>query len=336
MVSFRHRLEAGLAARGIEACYDPADPGCESILVIGGTRQIAGLWRARRNGKRIVQRLNGMNWLHKAYQERSLRHYLRSEYGNFILSLIRSRLAHHIVYQSRFSQGWWERVYGTAPGTASVVYNGVDLSIYTPDGPQERPSDRCRLLLVEGSLMGGYELGLEAAARLAAGLAQRLQKDAPALYPEGVELMIAGRAPDELRRTWEAKTRGAGGVRLAWAGQVPGERIPEIDRSAHLFYSADLHPACPNSVLEALACGLPVAAFDTGALPELVTGRAGRVAPYGGDAWRLEPPDIPALVEAALEILTDQAQFRQGARLRAEEAFGLERMLGGYLEALKL
>jgi glycosyltransferase involved in cell wall biosynthesis len=336
MVSFRRRLESGLAARGIEACHDPADPGCESVLVIGGTRQIAGLWRARRNGKRIVQRLNGMNWLHKAHKERSLRHYLRSEYGNFILSFIRSRLAHHIVYQSQFSQQWWERVYGTAPGSASVVYNGVDLSIYTPDGPQERPPDRCRLLLVEGSLMGGYELGLEAAARLAGGLAQRLQDAAPALYPNGVELMIAGRAPDELRRSWEAKTAGAGGVRLAWAGQVPGERIPEIDRSAHLFYSADLHPACPNSVLEALACGLPVAAFDTGALPELVTGRAGRVAPYGGDAWRLEPPDIPALVEAALEILMDQAQFRQGARLRAEEAFGLERMLNGYLEALKL
>ena len=52
----------------------------------------------------------------------------------------------------------------------------------------------------------------------------------------------------------------------------PRERIPELDRSAHLLYSADLNAACPKSVIEALACGLPVVAFDTGALPELVQG----------------------------------------------------------------
>ena len=45
----------------------------------------------------------------------------------------------------------------------------------------------------------------------------------------------------------------------------------------------------PNSVIEALACGLPVVSFDTGALPELVTPGAGRVVAYGGDPWRLDP-----------------------------------------------
>ena len=46
--------------------------------------------------------------------------------------------------------------------------------------------------------------------------------------------------------------------------------------------------------MEALACGMPVVSFDTGALPELVTQDAGRVVAYGADAWRLEPPDIAA------------------------------------------
>ncbi len=68
--------------------------------------------------------------------------------------------------------------------------------------------------------------------------------------------------------------------------------FPEIDRSAHMLFSADLNAACPNSVIEAMACGLPVAGFDTGALNELIVGDAGRLVPYGGDPWRLEKPDI--------------------------------------------
>lgn len=332
MVSFRHRLEAGLAARGFAVCYDPEEPGCKAILVIGGTRHLTGLWRAKRRGARIVQRLNGMNWLHRVRRGLSLRHYLRSEYGNFILSLIRSRLAQHIVYQSRFSQDWWQRVYGPVPASDSVVYNGVDLEVFSPEGPQERPADRCRILLVEGSLMGGYELGLETAVRLAEGLSERLSQTDPMLFTGGVELMVAGRVSEEVCRTWDAKSAAP----LVWTGLVRHEEIPALDRSAHLLYSADIHPACPNSVLEALACGLPVVAFDTGALVELVNNSAGRVVPYGGDAWRLDPPDTSALIDGALEILRNQAQFRNGARQRAEEAFGLDQMVEGYLEALAL
>ena len=83
-----------------------------------------------------------------------------------------------------------------------------------------------------------------------------------------------------------------------------------------------------------MACGLPVVAYDTGALSELVNADAGRVTLYGGDAWKLEPPDVDGLVAASREILNEQTRFRAGARARAEEAFGSERMVDGYLAAL--
>ncbi len=65
-----------------------------------------------------------------------------------------------------------------------------------------------------------------------------------------------------------------------------------------------------------------------------MTGDAGRLVPYGGDPWRLDPPDLPALAEAAAEILADQPRFRRGARARAEAAFGLETMAEKYLAFL--
>jgi glycosyltransferase involved in cell wall biosynthesis len=332
MVSFQHKLAAGLQARQVEVGYDLADEPYQAVLVIGGTRDLPGLWRARRKGIPVVQRLDGMNWLHRlgGRPRTGWRHFLRSEYGNVMLNLIRSRLATCIVYQSQFVRSWWQRVHLAASVPSTVIYNGVDLQTYTPLGPERPPDDRWRLLLVEGSLMGGYEQGLEAAAKLARLLAteyhSRLERP--------IELMVVGRVSEAVKQRWESNLAAVSNLSLVWAGLAAREQIPALDRAAHLFYSSDVNAACPNSVIEALACGLPVTAFDTGALPELVTGDAGRIAPYGGDPWQLDPPDVDGLALGGVEILLDQARFHAGARRRAEDAFGLERMVDAYLEVL--
>jgi len=329
MVSFRNRLSARLAAMNIKVTDNLSDPDLDAVLVIGGTRHLMELWRAHRRGVRIVQRLNGMNWLHRVKKadqkpKTNLRHFLRAEYGNRNLATIRSRLAQHIVYQSEFSRRWWERVYGPTSIPSTVIYNGIDLYEYAPQGPHQRSEHSFRILLVEGSLMGGYEMGLAAAVKLADGVAERMSQP--------VELQVVGRVADNIRQSWEQFTGNH--WLLTWAGLQPTERIPEVDRSAHLLYSSDINAACPNSVIEALACGLPVLALDTGALPEMVTGDAGRVVPYGGDSWRLDSPNIQGLIEAACEIAADQQRFRTGARLRAESAFNLDHMVERYLQAL--
>jgi glycosyltransferase involved in cell wall biosynthesis len=87
-------------------------------------------------------------------------------------------------------------------------------------------------------------------------------------------------------------------------------------------------------VIGALACGLPVVAFDTGAMNELVIGDSGRLVPYGGDPWKLDHPDIPALAAAAAQILHDRHRFSVAARAQAEKALDLDRMMDGYLKAL--
>jgi len=145
-----------------------------------------------------------------------------------------------------------------------------------------------------------------------------------------MELQVVGRIEPAHR----AQVASRSPVPILWAGAVARERIPEIDRSAHLFFSADLNPACPNAVIEALACGLPVAAFDTGAMQEVVGGEAGRIIPYGGDPWRLEEPDVPALAEASAGILRDRPRFSRAARRHAEQALGLDKMMDGYLQVL--
>jgi glycosyltransferase involved in cell wall biosynthesis len=323
MVSFHGKLVKGLAKRGIEVCFNLADQPYAAILVIGGTRNLPGLWQARRRGVRIIQRLNGMNWIHRK-RRTGWRHYLRAEYGNLILSMIRSKLATRIVYQSKFSQQWWERVYGIDRIPWQVVYNGVDLESYSPNGDGIPPQDHTRILLVEGAIGGGYEWGLETGIKMAERVKLASQRD--------TRLMVAGRVDDSVKLEWIGKTN----IQVDFLGNVPAEKIPELDRSAHLLYAADINAACPNSVIEALACGLPVAAFDTGALPELIAQDSGQLVSYGGDPWKLDPPNIEGLAQAAIRIINNKPKFDAAARLRAEEVFGLDQMVEGYLKALNL
>src|SRR5690348_7996177 len=203
MVSFLDKFSMGAQQRGVEITTDLADMPYDAVLVIGGTRELPSLYRARQRGVRVVQRLDGINWIHRV-RRISLKHSLRAEYGNFLLALIRRFVADRIIYQSEFSRGWWDGWYGQPGKSFSVVHNGVDLKVYSPGG--ERPGDRYRLLVVEGSMGGGYESGLENALRLAEGLAAR---GLP------MELMVVGEVGAALKVEAERSP-----VPIRWVGLV--------------------------------------------------------------------------------------------------------------------
>jgi glycosyltransferase involved in cell wall biosynthesis len=319
MASFRLKFEDGLRKRGIEITYNLGEDS-DAILVIAGTRHLLPLWRAKRRGVRIVQRLDGVNWVQRVRWS-GPRYTLRAESGNALLSFIRNHLADRVIYQSEFIRGWWEDWYGAARVPGEVILNGVDLDTYAPVGRNViPPQPPYRMLVVEGSLAGGLDTGLRAAVQLAGILSER--------FP--VNLIIAGTIDARSKERFEKESK----IPIEILGVVPREEVPELMRSSHLLFSAEINPPCPNSVIEALACGLPVVGFDTGSLRELVGEAAGRLVPYGGDPWKLEPPDVPALAKATTEILLEQERFRSASRTRADELFSVDKMVDAYLKVL--
>jgi glycosyltransferase involved in cell wall biosynthesis len=322
MVSFQGRFITGLEQRGITVTRDLTDPEVQSALIIGGTKKIGALLSARRRGVRLVQRLNGMNWLHRV-EPTPMKAYFRSELNNWLLAFIRRSIVHHIVYQSQFSHWWWNDRFGKLETRFSVVYNSVDLSAYSPSDSIIPPRNQIRILVMEGHMGGFYSSGL----KTGIGLARQLQT----ISGIPVELVVAGDVPEHLKQQASREE----GCRVSFLGIVPPDTVPALTREMHMLFSADLNAACPNSVVESLACGLPVTAFDTGALKEMVPDAAGAVVPYGSNYWKLEKPDINALAGAAWRIFEQNAQFRYGARQTALAIFGLETMLDGYLAALQ-
>src|SRR5687767_12712844 len=218
VASFRLKFEEGLRLRGVEVTHDPPQ-GADAILVLAGTKNLLQLWKARLQGTRIVQRLDGINWVHRV-RWAGLRYTIRAIYGNANLSLIRARLADHVIYQSRFIKQWWEDWYHPARIPASVILNAVDLNRYTPNGLHERPSQYYRLLVVEGSLAGGLDSGLFDVAALASTLSKKFK----------IELMVVGRVHGRAKN--KLKTQSA--FRIQFMGAVPREQIPWLMRSSHL------------------------------------------------------------------------------------------------------
>ena len=319
--SFQKKLTVCLEQENIDVHFDPQRSDVAAILVTGGSRHLSVLKQAKERGVRIIQRLDGMNWLHKRTNT-GWKHYLRSEWNNHILSTIRSQYADGIVYQSEFTRNWWNQVYQPASVPDTVIHNGVDLDMFNPRGSESPPKDHIQIMVIETGMIGGHERDILNAIGFARALADLINRE--------VELMIAGKTSSKMVSSLPSYPS----LIINWLGIIPLENIPVLDRSSHLFFSAEINAACPNTVMEAMACGTPVLSFATGSLPELVQGDAGKIVEYGSNYWELEEPDFPAIAQAGLDILNHQARYRKGARKQAEDLFDMHDMAQKYLEVL--
>ncbi len=98
------------------------------------------------------------------------------------------------------------------------------------------------------------------------------------------------------------------------AGMIGLERTASVDELAQWYSAADcvvnptLEDNMPMVNLEALACGTPVVAFDTGGCSEVIDASCGTVVPKG---------DGDALAVAVKRIITDKASLSPACLKRA-------------------
>ena len=312
--SFVKKLSQGLNQREIDVVYDFTAEPYDVVLVVNATRHMSKLWQAKKQGKLIVQRLGGLNWMHHQVRVSPQVYFLR-EFRNLLMRLIRQNLADSIVYQSKFVKEWWRSSHGVPKIPSTIIFNGVDLNLFNPTGEKYQSAADVCMISVEGTQGNDPH-------NISVNLATRLQK-----FGLTVELLVFGEPQGNTQERLSQYPF------IIFKGVVANQDLPYYYRGASFYLLTDVIAACPNSVLEALACGTPVLGYDAGAFPELVDPTVGRCIPPVGDPWKVESPgNYGELVKAAQEIITGGEKFRQGARTLAEKRYGLDQMVENYLD----
>ena len=233
---------------------------------------------------------------------------------------------HRWVALSRDLEDYLRRRIGVSARRILQIHNGVDTTRFAAAAsarPPVRPP-------IAGSPFSSPDLwlvgtvGRMQAVKDQVNLARAFVR-AVRLAPESnkrLRLVLVGDGP--LRAECEAILRDAGVAHLAW---LAGERadVPDIMRGLDCFVLPSLAEGISNTILEAMASGLPVIATRVGGNAELVEdGMTGRLVPAA---------DSEALAREIIGYYGDPPLARRhgwAGRQLVERSFSIDRMVARY------
>jgi glycosyltransferase involved in cell wall biosynthesis len=200
-------------------------------------------------------------------------------------------MAHRVVANSHAAAARLSRE-GVGPGKIAVVPNGVDADAFAIP----RPARAIRRAITVANLRAekGHDVLIEAIAALG-----------PAA--SGLDVQFAGDGPCRPALERLVEERGLG-ERIRFLGER--HDLPRLLEEADLFILPSRTEAFPNSVMEAMAAGLPVIASGVGGILELVD---------DGVSGVLVPADEPAaLARAITDVIGDPVRAAAMGRTAQE------------------
>lgn len=233
-------------------------------------------------------------------------------------------LVRHYIPLSGQLERYLTEIIRVPPSRITRICNGVDTSVFYPRSNGRTPIEGSPFSNDSGTVVigtVGRMHGVKDQLNLVRAFV-RLVELQPDLRGR-VRLVLVGDGP--LRAEARAMLGSAGLEAIAW---LPGERgdIPEILRGLDIFVLPSKAEGISNTILEAMASGLPVIATEVGGNPELVA---------DGITGRLVPKENPAALAAALMEYLNEPELiaaHGGAAVeRVRESFSLDGMVDRYL-----
>lgn len=226
-------------------------------------------------------------------------------------------LIDRFITVSRDLQDWLTGTVGVTTAKVQQIYNGVDHDVFHPRSAG-RPD------LAPTGFLGSAACVIGTVGRLAEVKDQttliramgRLLRQRPTLS-DAIRLIIVGDGPLRMRLEQLADEQGI--ATITW---FAGDRsdVPDLLRMMDVFVLPSLAEGVSNTVLEAMATGLPVVATRTGGNPELVSvDSTGQLVPVADDRALADtllelidqPRKLLAMGQAARERILKQFNWRQ-------------------------
>jgi glycosyltransferase involved in cell wall biosynthesis len=164
-----------------------------------------------------------------------------------------------------------------------TVKNIVDIQRFASAGVRSQQGTDDPHLLVTRNLEPIYDIGTALRAF------RRVLDAIP-----GARLTVCGSGPEQRSLLAQAEEIGVGGA-VTFTGRLDNDRIAALYQSADVMINPSLADNMPISILEALACGVPVVSTDVGGVPYLVS--------HNKTALLVSPGDDQAMAEAVITLL---------------------------------
>ncbi len=202
-----------------------------------------------------------------------------------------------------------------------VLYNGVDTDKFAPNSAS-RTQVRAELGIPEERFLIG------SVGRLVAIKDHKtLLRAAEILRAQGLDAhaLLVGAGPEEQNLRKYAGESNSLATRVTFAGA--SHRVAELLNAMDVFVLPSVCEGMSNTILEAIACGVPAVVTRTGGNPELIEeGRSGYLFPPG------DVEMLAALLSRLWENSGVRKEFGASGRRRAVEQFSLAAMMKRYEE----
>lgn len=261
-------------------------------------------------GKKVVQRLDGV------YHPATPAGRLYPLY-NLKMWIIHRFLADTVIYQSTFSQRSCELFLGkTGAKHTTVIYNGVDVEKIQARNPFSSSPPTKLVTFAKFRRRDQIEPIVESVKHL---------------DPEAFLLDIYGSYTENLRSLFEGLPDN-----IHFMGKRKNDEMLGLLSGYDIFLFSD-QSACPNSVLEAMAAGLPTVAFERGSIPELIkSGYNGIIVPVRehsdpfADSYPFTEACYEDYAKEILSVSTNAGIYSSNTRSHAENIFRLDHMINRY------
>jgi glycosyltransferase involved in cell wall biosynthesis len=196
-----------------------------------------------------------------------------------------------------------------------VIPNAIDLTRFTPLLSWEKEEDEIVTLLFVGRLIKfkNVETLLETAALV------KEQTTTP------FRLEIVGDGVERPNLEEQAVDLGLGST-VKFRGWVDRDAIAPHYQTADVFVTATIWEGMPNTVLEAMACGLPIVASEVQGCEDLVQ--------HGKNGYLVPVKDAAAMAEAVLQLIDNEFERRRmgrQSRTIVERTFAWDRIAKEYV-----
>jgi sugar transferase (PEP-CTERM/EpsH1 system associated) len=240
-----------------------------------------------------------------------------------ILRRLYKPFVHQYIALSQDLAFYLQHKIGVPPSRIARIHNGVDSTLFHPSGDRRDAVPHPNFSGPGNFVIGtvGRMQPVKDQLTLARAFVRLMQAMPGA--KQRLRLVMVGDGP--LREQVRMLLAEAGIDEYAW---LPGNRddVARIMRSFDLFVLPSLAEGISNTILEAMACGLPVLATAVGGNPELI---------QAGVTGTLVPRDDPESMARAIRTYAESAELcrRHGieARRTIERGFGMEAMVNAYM-----